>query len=228
MPHKRTSETGDTLNFDGLPLTRYLAPELVLPLMMAHGCYHGLCGFCNVGYGGGKGFYPLLMDQVLEQIETLRQKYGARHIFFADEAVTPRTLRLLSAQLTAQVSPIYWCGCARFERALSKSLLEVVLRGGSRMLLFGLETTSERMIEHMIKGTQREKMSRILKESTQAGIWNHTFYFFGFLTKTKVFIHPRTSRLANATPDPHNHPPAGHEKRLKLLHALLPRSVGRA
>jgi hypothetical protein len=184
MPHKHASETSDTPDFDGLPLTHYLAPELVLPLRTAHGCYHGLCGFCNVGYGGGKGFYPLPVDQVLEQIETLRQKYGGRHISFADEAIPPRTLRLLSAQLTAQGSPIDWCGCARFERVLSKSLLEAISRGGGRMLLFGLETASERMIEHMVKGTQRETMSRILKESAQAGIWNHTFYFFGFPTET--------------------------------------------
>jgi anaerobic magnesium-protoporphyrin IX monomethyl ester cyclase len=207
MPRKCTSETGDTPDFDGLPLTRYLAPELVLPLMTAHGCYYGLCGFCNVGYGGGKGFYPLPVDQVLEQIETLRQKYGVRHIFFADEAITPRTLRLLSAQLTAQGSPIYWCGCARFERALSKNLLEVVSRGGGRMLLFGLETASERMIEHMVKGTQRETMSRILKESAQAGIWNHTFFFFGFPTETMEdaqdtinFIYAHQASIHSASP----------------------------
>jgi hypothetical protein len=27
-------------------------------------------------------------------------------------------------------------------------------------------------------------MSRVLKEGTQAGIWNHTFFFFGFPTET--------------------------------------------
>jgi radical SAM superfamily enzyme YgiQ (UPF0313 family) len=184
MPHRQASETDDTPDFDGLPLTRYLAPELILPLRTAHGCYYGQCGFCNVGYGSGKGFYPLPVDQLLEQIETLRQKYRVRHIFFADEAVTPRTLRLLSARLTAQGSPIDWCGAVRFERALSKSLLEEVSRGGGRMLFFGLETASERMIDHMAKGTRRETMSRILKESAQAGIWNHAFYFFGFPTET--------------------------------------------
>ena len=207
MPRKRTSETGDTPDFDGLPLTRYLAPELVLPLMTAHGCYHGLCGFCNVGYGGGKGFYPLPVDQVLEQIATLQQKYGARHIFFADEAIPPRTLRLLSARLTAQGSPIYWCGCARFERILSKGLLEAISHGGGRVLLFGLETASERMIEHMVKGTQRETMSRILKESAQAGIWNHTFFFFGFPTETMEdaqdtinFIYAHQASIHSASP----------------------------
>jgi len=179
-----------TPDFDGLDLKRYLVPEPVLPLMTAHGCYHGLCGFCNVGYGGGKGFYPVPVDQVLEQIARLRQKYRVRHIFFADEAIPPRTLRLLSAQLAELDGPVQaqppvdWCGCARFERALSRDLLETISRGGGRMLLFGLETACERMIEHMVKGTQRETMSRILKESAQAGIWNHTFFFFGFPTET--------------------------------------------
>ena len=52
------------------------------------------------------------------------------------------------------------------------------------MLLFGLETASERVIQHMIKGTRRETMSQVLHASAQAGIWNHTFFFFGFPTET--------------------------------------------
>jgi anaerobic magnesium-protoporphyrin IX monomethyl ester cyclase len=171
-------------DFDGLPLDRYLAPESVLPLITAHGCYHGQCGFCNVDYGADRGFYPLPVEQVLEYITTLREKYGTRHIFFADEAIPPRTLRALSAELARQGAPVDWCGCARFDRALSRELLESMSRGGCRMLLFGLETASERVIRHMVKGTQRETMSRVLKESTQAGIWNHTFFFFGFPTET--------------------------------------------
>ncbi len=172
-----------TPDFDGLPLMRYFAPEPVLPLLAAHGCYHGRCGFCSVGYSGGRSFYALPVDQLLGQIATLEQKYGARHIFFADEAIPPRTLRELSARLAERGSPVNWCGCARFDRALSRDLLETVSRGGGRMLLFGLETASERMIEHMVKGTRRETMSRILEDAAQAGIWNHTFFFFGFPTE---------------------------------------------
>ena len=176
--------TNQMPDFAGLPLDRYFVPDLVLPLITAHGCYHGQCGFCNVGYGAGKGFYPLPVEQVLEQITTLQAKYGVRHIFFADEAIPPRTLRQLSARLAAQGTPINWCGCARFERGLSDELLQSMARGGCRMLLFGLETASDRLIQHMRKGTQRQTMSRILQASTQAGIWNHTFFFFGFPTET--------------------------------------------
>jgi radical SAM superfamily enzyme YgiQ (UPF0313 family) len=179
-----SSDPGGLPDFDGLPLGRYLAPYPVLPLLTAHGCYHGDCAFCNVGYGRGGHFRPLKPDQVVAQMLALQQKYGVRHIFFADEAMTPHSMRAMAAPLTAQGSPIHWCGCMRFEKALTADLLERMAAAGCRMLLFGLETASERMIELMDKGTRRETMSRILRESTAVGIWNHTFFFFGFPTET--------------------------------------------
>jgi len=52
------------------------------------------------------------------------------------------------------------------------------------MLLFGLETASEAIIQRMVKGTHREDVSRILHQSSEAGIWNHVFFFFGFPGET--------------------------------------------
>jgi radical SAM superfamily enzyme YgiQ (UPF0313 family) len=175
-------------DFDGLPLDLYLAPHLVLPLLTAHGCYHGDCAFCNVGYGRSGHFKPVQPALVVEQMQALQRKYGVRHIFFADEAMTPHSMREMSKLLEAHTqnggAPIHWCGCMRFEKAITGELLEKMSAAGCRMILFGLETASPRMIELMDKGTKRETMSRILKESTAAGIWNHTFFFFGFPTET--------------------------------------------
>lgn len=171
-------------DFDGLPFEKYLVPDLVLPLITAHGCYHGVCAFCNVGYGAGKGFVPFAVDELVEQIVMVQKKYGVRHIFYTDEAIPPRTMRLLSARLAEMGSPVDWCSCARLEKSLTSELLQQASRGGCRMLFYGLETASERMIQHMDKGTNLQTMSRVLKEGTQAGIWNHTFFFFGFPTET--------------------------------------------
>jgi radical SAM superfamily enzyme YgiQ (UPF0313 family) len=171
-------------DFDGLDLERYLTPERVLPLMTAHGCYHGKCAFCNVGFGWDNSYRQLQAERIVEQMIALKQKYGARHIFFADEAITPKNLRLMSQLLAEKSSAINWCGCVRFERALSKDILESLEKGGCRMLLFGLETASVPIVEAMDKGTQVETMGRILLESTAAGIWNHTFFFFGFPGET--------------------------------------------
>lgn len=171
-------------DFDGLPLDRYLAPRLVLPLLTARGCYFGKCAFCNVGYGEPEAFSQLKAEQLAEQIMVLHERYGVRHIFFSDEAIAPRNLRKLSPILEELGRPIQWGGCLRFEKVLSGDLLKNMERGGCSMILFGLESASEQVIQLMVKGTELEHMSRILHESNEANIWNHTFFFFGFPGET--------------------------------------------
>ena len=52
-------------DFDGLPLDKYLAPYLALPLLTARGCYFGKCAFCNVGYGEPESFSQLRADELV-------------------------------------------------------------------------------------------------------------------------------------------------------------------
>ncbi|MBN1563341.1 MAG: radical SAM protein [Anaerolineae bacterium] len=191
-------------DFDGMPLGKYLAPELVLPLLTARGCYFGKCAFCNVGYGEAESFSQLRAEQLAEQMQTVREKYGVRHIFFSDEAVTPRNLRNLSAILAEAGSPLHWGGCVRFEKVITREALDNMARGGCRMILFGLESASQPVIDHMVKGTQLEHMSRILHESAEAGIWNHTFFFFGFPGETMDDAQQTVNFLFNHKPAIHS------------------------
>lgn len=173
-----------TPDFDGLPLDRYLAPQRALPLLTARGCYFGKCAFCNVGYGEAESFSLMRSEMIAAQMLELKRKYGAEQIFFSDEALTPRTLRELSQIMQRDGTPLLWGGCARFEKPISGELLRQMHAGGCRMILFGLESASEAMMGRMVKGTQLEHMHRILRESAEAGIWNHTFFFFGFPGET--------------------------------------------
>jgi anaerobic magnesium-protoporphyrin IX monomethyl ester cyclase len=171
-------------DFAGLPLDRYLAPRLTLPLLTARGCYYGKCAFCNVGYGESESFSLMRSEMLAEQMLTLKRTYGVEEIFFSDEALTPRTLRELSQILKRDSTPLLWGGCARFERPITGELLNLMYEGGCRMILFGLESASEAIMQRMLKGTQLDHMHRILEQSTAAGIWNHTFFFFGFPGET--------------------------------------------
>ncbi len=171
-------------DFDGLPLDRYLAPQRVLPLLTARGCYHGRCAFCNVGYGVGERFVQASAEKVVQQMLALHDRYGARHIFFADEAITPRNLRGIATALAERDAGLHWVTCARMERTLDGDLLALLARGGCRMLLYGLETASPRVAAAMHKGTTVPEMSRVLREGAAAGIWNHVFFFFGFPGET--------------------------------------------
>ncbi len=177
-------------DFDGLPLDLYLSPRPILPLSTTRGCYYGArpggepCAFCNQGYGGAERFSQLDASVVVERMLALHERYGTRHIFFADEAITPRTLREMSQALEAAGTLLEWITCVRFEKQLTGSLLAQMARGGCRMLLFGLESGSARIIDKIAKGTQVDQVERILRESAAAGLWNHLFFFFGFPGET--------------------------------------------
>jgi anaerobic magnesium-protoporphyrin IX monomethyl ester cyclase len=201
----RQAQRGITPDFDGLPLERYLAPELVLPLITAHGCYFGKCAFCNVGYGDAF-FSPFQAAEIVAQMRLMHEKYGCRHIFFVDEAIPPRTLRLLT-ELLDERNPIHWGGAVRFEKALTDDLLQKLPQSGCQMMLFGLESASEPIMERMIKGTRLEDMSRILRTNAAAGIWSHTFFFFGFpgetienAQETVNFVYAHQDAIHSASP----------------------------
>ncbi len=172
-------------DFDGLPLDLYLSPRLILPLASTHRCYYGRtgktqCAFCNQGYGGNEPFSQIEAERLVEQMIGLAGRYATRHIFFADEAITPPVLYHMSARLEALGSPIDWVTCARFEKQFTRPVLEQMVRGGCCMLLFGLESGSEKTIARIGKGTRISQVERILRDSATAGIWNHLFFFFGF------------------------------------------------
>jgi len=172
-------------DFEGLPLDRYLAPLRVLPVAASRGCYWGRCAFCNVGYGESLHFSERRAERVAEEMMALAEAYNARHFFFADEALSPRMLKFLSVQLIEAGADFNWTCCARFEPGISAELLRQMRRAGCRMVLYGLESGSQRVLDWMDKGIRIETARRILKEGAEAGIWNHAFIFFGFPGETE-------------------------------------------
>ncbi|MBN1643034.1 MAG: cobalamin-dependent protein [Anaerolineae bacterium] len=174
-----------TPDFSGLPLDLYLAPELVLPVWASRGCYWGRCAFCNVGYDESKRFDELLGEQVAEEMLALSRRYGTDKFFFVDEALTPRMLKALSRQLVDRGTSFSWATCVRFEPGIDADLLRQIRRAGCRMLRFGMESGSQRVLDRMHKGTRVGTMQRVLRESAAAGIWNHIFLFLGFPGETE-------------------------------------------
>jgi radical SAM superfamily enzyme YgiQ (UPF0313 family) len=172
-------------DFDDLHLDTYLAPARVLPVWASRGCYWGRCAFCNVGYGESRHFDEQRAGCVAKEMVALAARHDTRYLFFADEALSPRMLKSLSAELIRRGADLDWACCARFEPGLNRELLRQARQAGCRMLLYGLESGSQRVLDRMHKGTKLSTAARILREGAEAGIWNHIFFFFGFPGETE-------------------------------------------
>ncbi|ALA58148.1 B12-binding domain-containing radical SAM protein [Nitrospira moscoviensis] len=173
-------------DFDGLPLEKYFVPAKILPYLATRGCYWGRCEFCDHGEGYTAGYRSKKIQDILDEIKHLRDKYGARHFHFTDESYPPALFRKLARGLVESRMDIFWTTHMRFEKSLLEDAVwQDAKESGCRYLHFGYESGVERVLKLMDKATTTEVMTKHLKLTAEAGIWNHCMGFFGFPGETK-------------------------------------------
>lgn len=172
-----------TPDFSDLPLHDYLSPRVMLPLLTTRGCYWGKCAFCYHGmiYQDRYRMRPPAMTA--KDVETLNRRHGALHFAFNDEAIPPKLFRLLPQEIPKH--KYFFTALYKFEKIFSPEHYRGMYDIGFRSLYIGLETASERVQKHMLKNNKQKTMIDNLQFGHDAGIWNHTFNFFGFPTETR-------------------------------------------
>jgi anaerobic magnesium-protoporphyrin IX monomethyl ester cyclase len=173
-------------DFNGLPLEKYFVPTRILPYLATRGCYWGRCEFCDHGEGYTAGYRSKKIQDVLADIKYLKDKYGVRHFHFTDESYPPALFRKLARGLVEEKMDIFWTTHMRFEKSLLEDAVwEDAKNSGCRYLHFGYESGVERVLQLMDKATTTEIMTKHLKYTAEAGIWNHCMGFFGFPGETR-------------------------------------------
>ena len=172
-------------DFEGLPLDRYFVPELIIPYLATRGCYWGRCTFCDHGQGYFDQYRGVPVQQVVEQIKALRDKYHCRHFLFSDESYPPALFKKVSQLLVDQNVGIKWTTLIRFEETLQdQATWDLAAQAGCCTLYYGMESASERVLNLMDKHAKKSVIQRNLNMASKAGIWNHVMAFYGFPGET--------------------------------------------
>ncbi|MER3422975.1 MAG: B12-binding domain-containing radical SAM protein [Nitrospiraceae bacterium] len=168
-------------DFDGLPLEKYFVPDRILPYLATRGCYWGRCEFCDHGEGYTAGYRTKKIEQIIDEIRALRDKYQTRHFHFTDESYPPALFRKLTRRLIETNMGIAWTTHMRFEKSLlDESIWKDAAASGCKYLHMGYESGNERVLRLMDKATTTDVIHRSLELSANVGIWNHIMGFFGF------------------------------------------------
>lgn len=174
-----------TPDFGGLPLSEYHAPAPVLPLLASRGCYWR-CAFCTHHYIYGDSYRVRPRAAIAGDLETLVTKYGCEHVYFVDESISPKLIRHISASVAELDRDIRW-GCElRLERSLSDDDLARAAQSGCRVLSFGLESGSQRVLDLMHKGITVAEVRRLLNACSRVGIHAHVMCIVGFPGEREV------------------------------------------
>ncbi|MFH0870453.1 MAG: B12-binding domain-containing radical SAM protein [archaeon] len=165
------------LDFSIHRLKDYFVPSTVLPLKTSNTCYYKQCTYCT---HYDKDSYK---EFSLDKIEKTVAASGARHFFLVDEMI-PRK-RLLELAAIFKKHRAKWTCQLRPTKELDYETLKTLRESGLAMLMWGVESGSDRILGLIRKGTNVKDVEKVLSDSHRAGIKNIAYIIFGFPTETK-------------------------------------------
>jgi radical SAM superfamily enzyme YgiQ (UPF0313 family) len=170
-------------DFSLLPLYKYFNPQPVFPVLFSRGCRWRKCRFCAHNFSFARYRHKTVADLVTE-LEHYQQNAGAEHFYFADQYLGEDSLELIADELIRRKLHLFFHFMGRPTGGYSKALLDKLYKAGCCWISWGIESGSQRLLEIVNKGTCRDDILRLLRETHEVGINNLAMMIFGLPTST--------------------------------------------
>jgi len=165
------------LDFSVFKSKDYFVPELVIPLKTCSTCFYQQCAFCTHHQ------HQKYEEFELKNIKDSIIKSKAKKVFFIDDMITKK--RLLELAEILKPLKITWM-CQLKPKDFAPADLQKLYAAGLRIVLWGVESGSPRILDLMRKGTKVEENELTLRTAHQVGIKNVLYIMFGFPTETET------------------------------------------
>ncbi len=191
-----------------IPWSPYLAPVPIVPAATGRGCYWRRCTFCP------DHLHPPHRPCDRSALETWLLEVGNRFptgamVHFTDSAVPPKMLDHIATVVRHHRLPIRWHGFVRVEACLAeREFAWHLARGGCAMLQLGVESGSARLLDLTGKGTDPDRIRRVLASTAEAGILNQVYLLFGLPSETDTDRERTLTLIADASGQIHAVNPA--------------------
>jgi hypothetical protein len=151
-------------------------------------CYWSRCTFCtqNAKYDNPRAPGKSEIRRSVDRLEALVGA-GYRNVIFADEALSPATIRIVAEEILARKLDVRWACRCKLERSFSRELLTLAANAGCYEILFGLETTSDALLHKMgkaVDGLNPDGVASIFRDMKQIGLGVHVNLICGFPGET--------------------------------------------
>ena len=146
---------------------------------MTRGCA-AKCIFCLLE-PYGRGVRKKDLDNVILEVEYAINNFDVRNAYFIDLEFTVlrKQVMALCDYLIRKNYNFRWCCQTRFD-LVDDELLNYMKRAGCRLIHFGVEAGSERMLKYINKGITMEAIRSGMKKVKKAGIETACFFMMGF------------------------------------------------
>jgi radical SAM superfamily enzyme YgiQ (UPF0313 family) len=150
-------------------------------MLASRGCPHHCTFCCNyTGTVRSDGVAIRLHERVIAEIEHLRDVYGAREIFFADDIFLLRKHDILEfcRAYAARDVGVSWIGQMRADR-VDPAVATALGAAECQRIYFGVESGSDRILRDAKKGMTVDQIRRGVKAAMAAGLRAKTGWIYG-------------------------------------------------
>lgn len=146
------------------------------------------CTFCSSRSISGRKYRHHSVGRVIEEIKTLVRTYGQKSIFMMDDniAVNKKHFKDLCDSIISEGlhKEAFFHGSLRGDNA-SEEILDMAWKANFRILYYGLETGSERLMRIIDKGETVAEVADAIRRAARRGFSVGTTIIFGLPTETR-------------------------------------------
>ena len=183
-------------------VTRYkILGKTYLPIITSRGC-PAHCTFCAAYKMCGRGFRARSPTKVVDELEWLRDEFGAGAFAFYDDTFTFDVNRAIAIcdEMQKRKINLPWDCRTRVDR-VSKELLAKLHKSGCQLIHFGVESGNQQMLNQMRKGTTVELNAKAIKLAKQAGISAAISLVIGYPGETPEQLQQTIDFIYKTKPD---------------------------
>ena len=168
-----------------------------LSFVTSRGCPNTCAFCCNFMFGKKIRFRHL--DNVIDELSSIKSKYGVRNFIFYDDTMT------LDKNRVKEMSKLFKQLDIRFRangtvRVNDPEVYEDLYAAGCRNIAFGVETGSQELLRKMKKHTTVEQIKKAIKNAKAAGLIVKVFLIVGFPGETYQTIQETADLMLECRP----------------------------
>lgn len=144
------------------------------------------CAFCSSSEYWIKKFRARSPSNILEEIEMLKEEYGADGIRFREDNFTTSKKRILNIcqEMNKRKINLPW-ECESRVDTVDKETLQIMFDSGCRGIWFGVESGNQKTLDFLNKGINLEQISNVFKWCREIGILAGATFMVGIPGETR-------------------------------------------
>jgi len=206
----RTLDRGFIQNLDKLPRPAYnhfqlekyrLFGRRVLPVITSRGCPFQ-CSFCVATRMFGKQYRMRSAENVLDELEWLKNVHGAESFTFYDDTLTfdkQRLFRICDGIKNRKID-LPWDCQTRVDQ-VSEEVLAKMKEVGCQQVFFGVESGCQKVLDAVNKRTTIEQNLKAVRMAKEAGIFVTISLMIGYPGETRETLKQTMDFVKKSKPD---------------------------